>query len=180
MRLEIEGVGMTISSELEDRIRSKFEKYDRYFDDKALCTVKCTTDGPEQERVEITLHVDGRTYRAERSEDDIYTALDSAIDVFQGQIRKHKTIMKNMRTGGYKSLRDFIENELPEEDDDEVDEFNFRYKEFEIQPMSDEEATLQMNLLDHDFFVYLSDIDGRVRVVYKRKGDSYGVLAPIY
>lgn len=181
MRIEIQGVDMKVGQELRDTINKKLNKFHRYFKDDTLCQVKCSTDGPDLKRVEITLFVDGRIYRAERSETDIFTALDMAVDVLQGQIRKHKTIMAN-RNGDYSSIKDFVENELLD-DSDEAEEPavpEFRYKEFEIQPMSDEEAALQMDLLGHDFFIYLSPDSGKVNVIYKRKGDSYGVIEPIY
>lgn len=183
MRIDIQSVDMKVGQELRNRIEDKLSKFDRYFDDSALCEVKCTTDGPDLKRVEITLHVDKKIYRAERSEDDIFTALDSAIDVLQGQIRKHKTLMSNMN-GKYDSMKKFVQEELVDNTsaDEETDEVNydFRYKSFEIQAMSDEEAAMQMDLLNHSFFVYISDETGHVNVIYKRKGDSYGVIEPIY
>ncbi len=179
MRLEILGIDLKIGSELEERIKSKLAKYDKYFDDSALCQVKCSTDGPNLKRVEITLNVDGRFYRAERSEDDVFTALDSALEVFNGQIRKHKTIMSNHRN--YDDMHKFALEELVDDETQErEDTFNVRYKEFDIHPMTDEEAALQMELLGHSFFIYLDDEDGKVNVIYKRRGDSFGVIEPIY
>lgn len=180
MRLEIHGVDVKITPDLEERIHSKLSKFNKYFDDKAVCQVKVSTDGPTLKRVEITLHVDRRFYRAERSEDDVYTALDSAIDVLHGQIRKHKTVMSNI-SGAYDNMQEFIEGELMDTDVEEVDDtFDVRYKQFEIFQMSDEEAALQMELLGHSFFIYLSADDDQVNVIYKRRGDSYGVIQPIY
>ena len=179
MRLDVQGVDMRIGQELRERIETKVGKYDKYFDDRALCQVKCTHDGPDLKRVEITLFVDKRVYRAERSEEDIFTALDSAIAVINGQIRKHKTKMAKF-SGPYESMQEFIENEL-QEPELEIDEKTvFRYKEFEIQPMSDEEAALQMELLNHSFFIYLSAETAKVNVIYKRHSGGYGVIEPIY
>ena len=110
MKLEIQGKGMRIGPQLERRITKKLEKFQRYFADDVLCQVKCTSESPELRKVEITLFIRKHIYRAERSAADVFTALDLAVGVLEGQIRKHKTkIVK--RNHDYSYMKEYLANE---------------------------------------------------------------------
>ncbi len=187
MKLEIQGVGMKIGPQLERRITEKLEKFQRYFADDVLCQVKCSNESPELRKVEITLFIRKHIYRAERTAGDVFTALDLAVDVLEGQIRKHKTKIEK-RIHDYAYMKEYLRNEVPDEieedvemargDEEELQGATFRHKRFELHPMSKEEAALQMELLGHNFFLYLSDLTGKVQVVYKRRDGNYGVIEP--
>ena len=96
-------------------------------------------------------------------------ALDLAIEAIERQIRKNKTRLE-------KRLRDTVIKEFPEESID--DEPIIRTKEFELRPMTPEEAILQMNLIGHTFFLYSDSTTGETNVVYKRRDGDYGVIVP--
>jgi putative sigma-54 modulation protein len=186
MKLEIFGVGLKVGPQLEKRIRRKMEKFDKYFDETASCQVKCSKDGQDLRKVEITIYVKKHILRAEKTDEDILTALDSAIAALEGQIRKQKSKLKK-RKKDYAYLEDFfleeadVEAELePESQAGDLNGATFRFKTFPLSPMNHEEAALQMELMGHDFFLYLDGETGKVNLVYKRRDGNYGVLDPDY
>ena len=108
-------------------------------------------------------------YRGEETEETFRNALDLAMEAIERQIRKNKTKLE-------KRLRDSVTKEFPEEPID--DEPIIRTKEFELRPMTPEEAILQMNLIGHSFFLYSDSVSGEVNVVYRRNDGDYGVIIP--
>lgn len=188
MKIEIYSVGMRVGDRLEERIEQKLEKFHRYFDDAAECQVKLSEDGPNLRRVEITVFVKKHIYRAERSAENIITALDLTISILEGQIRKQKTKLRK-RKKDYAYLKDFFsdeenllneDEEFAEGDEEILNGQTFKYKSFPLSPMSREEAALQMELLGHSFYLYTDTDSGNVNLVYKRKNGDYGIIDPEY
>ena len=123
--------------------------------------------------IEITIYTsDGTIFRSEVREETFRTALDRCVYAIERQIRKNKTrLAKKLREGAFdKGMFD------TGEDFEEDAEFVIRKKSFTIKPMSVEEAIMQMNLLDHEFFVFLDDKTSEVSIVYKRKSGDYGLI----
>ena len=125
--------------------------------------------------MEITISVGSTLFRAEEQADKYATALVRCVDTIEGQIRKNKTrLAKRMRTA-------FVSPEpVPGETPDPADDapFRIRTKRFTLRPMTAEEAILQMNLLDHNFYVFLDADTNETCVVYKRDDGNYGVIVP--
>lgn len=164
---------------LNDSVRSyaekKVGKLDRFFKSDAEAYV---TFGVENNRciVELTVHSGNTFFRAEESTlGDMRAAIDASVTAIERQIRKNKTrLAKRLR-------QDAFEKEVPAAPGEEVaEELEFpvvRTKKFPIKPMTVEEAILQMNLLDHSFFVFRNqNADGAFEVVYKRKNGGYGLI----
>lgn len=185
MKIEVYGVGIKINPQLEERIDRKLAKFQRHFGEDAVCQVKCSNDGPNLRRIEITIFYKKHIYRAERSAEDILTALDLAISILEGQIRKQRTKMRR-RKKDFAYLSEFLSEgdglsaneEYAEGEEDALQGASFRYKTFALRPMSREEAALQMELLGHNFFLFEDDESGKVNLVYKRKGGDYGIIDP--
>ena len=120
--------------------------------------------------LELTVKYNGIIYRAEQSAKDKNDALDVTVDRVIRQIRKQKTkVEKSLRTGAFEGL-------APEAEEKEYEVI--REKKFHLRPMSVDEAILQMNLLDHTFFMFKNADTGAVNVVYKRDEGNYAVLVP--
>lgn len=183
MKVNVTGKGVKISDQLKERVQSKLKKYDRYFQEDATATVKVRPEG-EQVCVEITIKIKRHIYRAEVIAEDAYVALDLCIDAMERQIRKHKTrLEKNVRDYAY--LQEYLKTQAPpdlfEEDEEETAEGKLiRKKSFDISPMSADEACLQMEMLGHNFLLFLSEEGDRVCLVYKRKDGNYGLIEPNY
>ena len=170
MKMTISARQMTLRDSLKDLAEKKLAKYDRFFAEEAEAqvTFSCRHD---LETVEITILSNGTIFRAEEGADTFRTALDSAMDALDRQIRRHKTrLEKRMRSGAYAAIAD--EAEMPEE------EFRIRVKTYPFKPMSPEEAIMQMELLGHQFFVFVDQDDDSTCVVYRRRDGDYGMIRP--
>ena len=165
---------MDSSADLRNYAIKKIGKLDRFFKTEADASV---TFSLERGRflAEITIRNNGMFYRASELTNDMYASVDSGVAAIERQIRRNKTrLEKKLREGSLEELTAPVF--APAEEPDE--EFKIvRSKRFSIKPMSVEEAILQMNLLDHEFFVFknMEDEDA-ISVVYKRKQGGYGLI----
>ena len=166
---------MDSSEELRAYSIRKISKLERFFKTEADAYV---TFSIERGRflAEITIRNNGLYYRASELTNDMYASVDSGVAAIERQIRRNKTrLEKRLREGALE--REVVPAYVPAEE--ETDEFKIvRSKRFSIKPMSPEEAILQMNLLDHEFFVFKSmEADDAISVVYKRKQGGYGLIS---
>ena len=168
-----------VKESFKAHIEKKLAKFDKYFRDDAQAKVKVGKD-PNRETVELTIISQGTIFRSEQAADTAMNALDRCVDAIERQIRKNKTrLEKRLRQGVFVKGSDAYLPEMPaEEPDDEDENVVIRNKSFKLKPMSVDEAIMQMNLLGHDFFVYVNDATGQVNVVYKRKDGNYGTIMP--
>ena len=167
---------MDSSEDLRAYAMRKIGKLDRFFKTEAEAFVTFSLERGRF-RAEITIHNNGLYYRASELTNDMYASVDSGVAAIERQIRRNKTrLAKRLREGALE--RDAEPAYVPVEDEAEAEEFKIvRSKRFSIKPMSAEEAILQMNLLDHEFFVFRNmDAEGAIAVVYKRKQGGYGLI----
>ncbi len=172
MKVIMTGRQMNVYDSTKDMAAKKLAKFDKFFDDSAEMTVSFSRRH-DCEMVEITIRTAGLLFRAEEGSESFASAIDSAVEALERQIRKNKTrLEKQVRSEGLKIAdADFA-------DLDEEPEFRIRTKTFSVKPMSVEEAILQMNLLGHSFFVFSDAVTGETCVVYKRKDGDYGLILP--
>lgn len=175
MKLNIKGKNINVTEDLNEIFQAKFDRLDKYFNQEEEMDVKLSVEGIEK-KVESTIFLSGGTIlRAEESSDEFMTAADLIVESLVRQIKKHKTkLQKNRRSG--ESIK-FDSFEVVDETTDEGPSI-VRYKEIAVKPMNEEEAVMQMDLLNHDFFVFLDDQEMQVRVVYRRKDGNYGEIIP--
>ncbi|MBR7181423.1 MAG: ribosome-associated translation inhibitor RaiA [Clostridia bacterium] len=169
MKITVSGKQMTIRPSLKELTDKKLAKFDRFFGDDAEADVvySCRHD---LQYVEITIVYGGTIFRSEEGADTFQTAIERAIDALERQIRKNKTrLEKRLRAGAFVAEADDI-------DEPEEESFRIRVKSFPIKPMSVEEAILQMNLLEHQFFVFRDAETNEPCVVYRRKDGNYGLI----
>lgn len=171
MKVTIVGRQMNVWDEMKSTIEAKLGKLDKYFSDECSATVTLSSR-KNSKCLEITIVSSGTIFRSEVQDETFRNALDRAVYTIERQIRKNKTrLAKRLRSGAFD--QGIIETG---EEYEEEKEFNIRRKSFIIKPMSVEEAIMQMNLLDHEFFVFKEDATEKVCVVYKRHDDSYGLI----
>ena len=171
MKVNIIGRQMNVWSEMKETIETKLKKLDKYFSDECTATVTLSSK-PSYKRLEITIAASGMLFRSEVEDETFRNALDKAIYSIERQIRKNKTrLQKKLRQGAFDG--GIVETN---EDFEEEKEFTVREKTFPLKPMSVEEAIMQMNLIEHDFFVFKNDKTGDVCVVYKRRDGHYGLI----
>lgn len=175
MNLNFTGKNMEITDALRDVTEKKIGKLDKYFQKDIEGNVTFSSE-KNRKIIEVTINLPGTIIRAEESTDDMYASIDKAIDVLERQIRKYKTRLQN-RYKNSETIR--FENVMPLPVEEESDKPKLvRKKRFGLKPMSSEEAILQMELLRHNFFVFMDADSELVSIVYKRKDGNYGLIEP--
>ena len=162
---------VAVSEELREYAKAKCEKLERYFDREAAAHV---TFQIERGRhiTEITVKHAGYYFRAQESSNDMYTSVDGAIDSIEKQIQKNKTkLAKKLKSGAFD--KEYIGNiDVSDENTSIV-----KVKEFDLKPMTVEDAILQMELLNHEFFFFKnSEEHEKYCIVYKRDNGGFGLI----
>ncbi len=170
MEIVVRGKNMTVNSALKEYAERKLSKVEKFLKHEPLnCQVTFST---ERDRyvVEATIPLNGYLLRAEEWAYDALSSVDKVVDKLERQIKKYRTrLFRRDRQG-------VLEEPVKEE---ELDEHTIvRVKRFPVKPMSPEEATLQMELLGHDFFMFRNGDTGIVNVIYRRKDGNYGLIEP--
>ena len=172
MKFNIRGKKLEVTPSLKSYIEDKIGRLDKYFEnpDNIEAKVLIKVNGISQV-VEVTINTHGLILRGEESNKDLYASIDLVTDKIERQIRKNKTkIHKKVSKDSIKDFR-IIESDVTEDKKEIV-----KRKIVDMKPMNEEEASLQMDLLDHDFFVYKDADTGNINIIYKRKDGNYGVL----
>ncbi len=171
MKYTIRGDKLVVTKSIKDYIEEKLDKLNKYYDNKDIdCKVNIRSKNNLQ-TIEVTIPLNRIVLRAEESHKDLYAAIDLVTDKLEGQIRKNKTKLikryENVKESDF-SL-DF--------DEDEEEEFDIiKRKDIDSKPMDEEEALLQMRMLNHDFFVFKNLDEECVSVLYKRKDGKFGII----
>lgn len=175
MRITITGRNIELTEGLKAAVEDKLGKLEKYFAPDTEVFVTLSVE-KERQKIEVTIPVKGNIVRSEQVSNDMYVSIDLAAEVIERQLKKYRNKFRADQQAGAASLRtDFIENHY-EEDDEEVR--IVRTKKFDIKPMYAEDACVQMELLGHDFYVFCNAETDEVNVVYKRKGNTYGLIEP--
>ena len=170
MRLNISGKGFEVTDGLRDRFERKLSKLDRYFHDDAEAYIRISQEKGGRNIVEITISVSGLILRAEETSSDMYGSIDGCVDKLNRQIRRHRTKLE-------KKLR--VTEIVPEDIPEEAPEYSLvRVKKFGVKPMPVDDAIAQMELLDHNFYIFRSEETGEINVLYRRNDGGYGLLQP--
>ncbi len=173
MEVQLLARNLEIPPRLEEYATKKMEKLGRYLPDiqkaRMELSAENTRSSAHRQVVQLTVWTRGGMLRSEERDQDIYTAIDAAMDKMRRQITRHKTRRIERR---YR-----IEAEEPFPEEAETEEI-IRVKRFEVRPMTPEEAIEQMELLDHQFFVFLNSEEGLICVIYRRTRGGYGLIIP--
>lgn len=173
MRITISGRNIELTEGLKAAVEDKLSKLEKYFTPETdvfvtLCVEK------ERKKIEVTIPVKGNIIRSEQVSNDMYVSIDLVEEVIERQLKKYKKkiISKQQNISSFK--KEFIEKETDADDEIRI----IRTKKFDMKPMYPEDACVQMELLGHDFFVFCNAETESVNVVYKRKGNTYGLMEP--
>ena len=152
----------------------KVMKLERFFQDNAEALVAFSVE-KDRNKVEITIHAAGTYFRASESTSDMFASIDAAVAAMERQIRKNKTrLARRLRQDAFARTAE-VTSFVPEEEEAAFE--IVRVKEFPMKPMTREEAILQMNLLEHNFFAFRDEENkGAFAVVYKRNDGGYGLI----
>jgi len=175
MRYTITGRNIEVTPALREAVQDKLGKLEKYFTSGTEAVVTLSVQR-ELQKIEVTIPVKGSIIRAEESSTDMYVSIDLVEEIIERQIKKYrkKLIDKKQSAQAFSAL--FMEEEEEEVHDEEIR--IEKTKHFDMKPMYPEDACLEMELLGHNFYMFLNAETDQISVVYKRKANSYGLIEP--
>lgn len=174
MRYKISGKNIEVTPGLKDAVQEKIGKLERYFNQDTEANITLSVEKGRQ-KIEVTIPVKGHIIRAEQESSDMYVSIDLVEEIIERQLKKYKTKLIDKKQSALSFSEAFLQEEM-EAPDEEIK--IMKVKRFGMKPMDPEEACIQMELLGHNFFMFLNADTNEVNVVYKRKSNSYGLIEP--
>ena len=174
MRISISGKNLEVSDYMRETAEKKLNKLSKFFPQDADAQVSLAVE-KNRHIVEVTVPYEGRIVRAEETSGDMYASLDNVVNKLEKQVQRFRTRQDRRRKSG-EVIADYAP--VAEEEKEAFTPRIVRTKKFDIKPMYPEDACIQMELLGHDFFVFVNAETDEVNVVYKRKGNTYGIIEP--
>ena len=184
MDVTVKGRNMPVTEALERYAFEKVERVAKFFDDERSASRaevelmhERNPSVSEPEVAEATLFINGAVLKAREASGDMYASIDRMSDKRQRQVRRLRGRQIDRWHGQLKGRPPEPESAVPGHEE-EIEAKIVRTKQFQMKPMGAEEAVLQMELLDHDFFVFTSADTGDINVVYRRRDGNYGLIEP--
>lgn len=175
MRFLMYGKNIEVTKGLKAAAEEKIGKLERYFTPETEVHITFSVERDNQ-KIEVTIPMKGTILRAEQASSDMYASIDMVEEIIERQLRRYRTKLVDQKQSAASFSKAFAEEESAEDEEIKV----VRTKRFAIKPMDVEEACIQMELLGHSFFVFRNAQTDEVNVVYKRKGNTYGLIEPEY
>lgn len=173
MRFTISGKNIDVTEGLKAAVTDKLGKLEKYFTPDTEIIVTLSVE-KERQKIEVTIPVKGNMIRSEQVSNDMYVSIDLVEEVIERQLKKYKKKLIDKKQSAVSFNKEFIEKDYDTDDHIEI----IRRKSFGMKPMYPEDACIQMELLGHNFFVFRNAESDEVCVVYKRKGNTYGLIEP--
>ena len=173
MKFVIIGRNIEVTPGLRDAVERKIGKLEKYFSEDTEIHVTLSVE-KERQKIEVTIPVKGNIIRSEQSSSDMYVSIDLVEEIIERQLKryKNKIVDKHQNAGFFTDA--YLDHDYMDEEEIKI----VRTKKFDIKPMYPEDACIQMELLGHDFFVFINAETDQTNVVYKRKGNTYGLIEP--
>lgn len=175
MKFVILGRNIDVTPGLKAAVEEKIGKLGKYFNPDTEVHVTLSVE-KDRQKIEVTIPVKGNIIRSEQVSNDMYVSIDLVEEIIERQLKKYKNkiVDRQQEPGSFSQF--YVDNEYTDEEEIKI----VRTKKFDIKPMYPEDACIQMELLGHSFFVFCNAETDQVNVVYKRKGDTYGLIEPEY
>ena len=175
MKFTITGRNIELTKGLKDAVEDKLSRLEKYFTPDTDVYVTLSVE-KERQKIEVTIPMKGNIIRSEQVSNDMYVSIDLVEEVIERQLKKYRTKLVTKKQAGGEFFTSEFMNTQDVEDDEAIK--IVRSKKFGMKPMYPEDACLQMELLGHDFFVFRNAETDELNVVYKRKGNTYGLIEP--
>lgn len=173
MRFTITGRNIEVTQGLREAVEDKLGKLDRFFAPATEAVVRLSVQKDIQ-KIEVTIPVKGHIIRAEESSSDMYVSIDLVEEILERQLKKYKNKLIDKKQSAPSFSEAFLQEDASAEEEIQI----VKSKKFAVKHMDPEEACVQMELLGHNFYVFLNADTEEVNVVYKRKGGTYGLIEP--
>lgn len=175
MKFIIIGKNIDVTEGLKSAVEDKIGKLEKYFAPDTEVHVTMSVE-KERQKIEVTIPVKGSVIRSEQVSNDMYVSIDLVEEIIERQLKKYKNKLIEKQQNRDYFKQEFIEKDYVEDEEIKIE----RSKKFDIKPMYAEDACIQMELTGHGFFVFVNAETNQVNVVYKRKGNTYGLIEPEY
>ncbi|MBQ9870848.1 MAG: ribosome-associated translation inhibitor RaiA [Eubacterium sp.] len=173
MNYMISGKNIDVTEGLKQAVYDKLGRLEKFFNEDTNAQVTFSVE-KERQKIEVTIPMKGHIIRAEQVSDDMYVSIDMVVEIIERQVTRYKKRIIDQEQDAA-----FFQNQFLEEEDDSEDDISIiRSKRFAVKPMYPEDACVQMELLGHSFYVFRNAETDEVNVVYKRKGNTYGLIEP--
>lgn len=174
MRIIITGRNIDLTDGLKNAVEDKLSKLEKYFTPDTDVYVTLSVE-KERQKVEVTIPAKGNIIRSEQVSNDMYVSIDLVEEVIERQLKKYRTkLIAKHQNAASAFKQEFLEEQSIEDEEIQIT----RVKKVDMKPMYAEDACVQMELSGHDFFVFVNAETDQVNVVYKRKGNTYGIIEP--
>ena len=173
MKFIIVGKNIDVTEGLRMAVEDKIGKLEKYFAEDTEVHVTLSVE-KDRQKIEVTIPVKGNIIRSEQVSSDMYVSIDLVEEIIERQLKKYKRKIIDKKQAASFFKQEFVEKDFMEEEEVQI----IRTKKFDIKPMYPEDACVQMELLGHSFFVFCNAETDQVNVVYKRKGNTYGLIEP--
>ena len=175
MRITITGRNIELTPGIKEAVEEKLSKLEKYFKPETVVNVTLSVE-KERQKIEVTIPTKCHTIRAEEVSNDMYVSIDLVEETLERQLIKYRTKIISKKMNAAANFKaEYLEEQI-EEEDEEIK--IVRSKRYDMKPMYPEDACIQMELLGHDFFVFVNAETDEVNVVYKRKANTYGIIEP--
>lgn len=171
MNILVSGRHLEVTPALRAYAEEKIKRFERYLSNITEATVTLSVE-KFSHKVEVLLKANGLMIQAEGVTGEIYSAIDEVVEKLDKQVKRYKEKLVSHRKGEGKTA------ELPPVSEAEAGRI-IKTKRFDMKPMSPDEAAMQMDLIDKDFFVFANDVSGAMNVIYRRKDGNYGLIEPV-
>ena len=173
MKFVIVGRNIEVTPGLKSAVEEKIGKLEKYFNPDTEVHVTLSVE-KDRQKIEVTIPVKGNIIRSEQVSNDMYVSIDLVEEIIERQLKKYKNKIVDKQQAASSFSKMYMENDYTDDEEIKI----VRTKRFDIKPMYPEDACIQMELLGHNFFVFINAETDQVNVVYKRKGDTYGLIEP--
>ena len=174
MRITITGRNIELTAGIKEAVEEKLSKLEKYFKPDTDVNVTLSVE-KERQKIEVTIPTKGHTIRAEEVSNDMYVSIDLVEEIIERQLRKYKNKIVDSKQAAPEFSSYYVSNDYVE---DEPEIKIHKSKRFGIKPMTPEDACIEMELLQHNFYVFFNSDTEEVNVVYKRKNNTYGLIEP--
>lgn len=173
MNILVNGRHLEVTPALKNYAEEKIKKFERYSSDITEATVTLSVE-KYRHKAEVMLKANGMLIQAESVTGEIYSAIDEVSEKLDRQVKKYKEKLVSHRKGAAKTAPASANPTALHEEARII-----KNKRFELKPMSPDEASMQMELLDKSFFVFINDMSGDINVIYKRQDGNFGLIEPV-
>lgn len=173
MNIIVTGRHLEVTPALKNYAEKKIKRFDRYISNISEAIVTLSVE-KYRHKVEVLLKVNGVLIQAEGITGEVYSSIDEVSEKLERQIKKYKEKLVSHRKSEGKASGIQLEGIATAETGKII-----KNKRFELKPMSPDEAAMQMELLDKDFFVFTNDNSGDINVIYRRRDGNFGLIEPV-